>query len=235
MRNTLRSNKKKEVLRRLEEERFERRLRSSEKRRGRLRRVSGYRRSRYQVTERGRISRDTGWVDLRLPDTLDLINQFEETVEFISAIRRNALTWRRKVRLLFDEVKVIRPAALLMLLAQIQECWLLQGPHHVTGTYPTDSRLERMMDATGFFKLLGVASRVAPKKQSKRSVEYIEFISDVRMERGAARKLRESLLSDGMSMNIVARKKLFRAISEAMLNEKWPRKFEQHDKWKLRA
>lgn len=193
-------------------------MESREKRKARLRRYSGFRPSRFQVSDVRGLSRGQGWVDLRLPDTLDLVGRFEETTEFVNTIRYTAITQRRRVRLLFDQVKTIRPAALLLLLAQIHECRLVFGPRHVTGTYPEDPKLERMMHATGFFALLGVVSRVEAKARRRGSVEYIEFISGERMERGAAKELRESLLGESVSMNIVARKKLFRAISEAMLN-----------------
>ena len=212
-------NKYRYVLKRLEIERFQRRLVSDEKRKIRFRARSGHFQSRFEVREKIRgLPTNKGWANLRVPPILDLIANFEEAAEFVKSIRRTALGERRKVRLLFDEVKQIRPAALLLLLAEIHHCRLTQGLNRVTGTYPTNKRLERMMDATGFFKLLGVASRILKPKNSTRTIEYIEFVSDVRLARDAARKLRQSLLGEELSMNLLSRKKLFRAISEAMIN-----------------
>jgi len=211
-------HKDREVQIRLEVERFESRLESARKRKNRFRRLSGHRLSQFEVVlPAPQVNRGPRWINLRLPKVLDLITNFEETADFVHEMCSIALGEGRPVRLLFDEAKQIKPTALLLLLAELHRCRLVKGASRVTGTYPEDERLERMMDATGFFGLLGVVSRVE-KRTQVRNVEYIKFISEDKLDEHVPKTLRQSLLGEDISMNIIARKKLFRALSEAMIN-----------------
>jgi hypothetical protein len=151
-----------------------------------------------------------------VPQTLCLDTNYDQTVEYIRSIRQLALGRRQAVRLVFDEVKTIKASALLLLLAEIHRCRLARGPHLVTGTYPKSERLERMLCAIGFFEILGVRNRIKVKQSYP--MNYIKFASARSLKEHQARKLRSDLLGDKISMEVKARKKLQRAITEAMLN-----------------
>lgn len=157
-------------------------------------------------------------IDLMVPEELDLIKNFDETTEFIHDIRTIALKEKRPVRLVFDNVKRIKPAALLLLLAELHRARLIHGPIRVTGTYPKEKRLEKMLSATGFFSILGVAPRNKNKTNTQYPLEYIKFVSEDRTTQGTARRLREQLFGDVVTIEPKPRRQLSRAIDEAMLN-----------------
>lgn len=154
---------------------------------------------------------------INLPPTLDLVTHFEDTARVIRDIRRITLRGKRPARLDFSQVRVLKPSALLVLLAEIHRCRLLQNRHQLTGTYPIDPKVERMLDATGFFKLLGIKSRIK-RKPSKYPMEYVGFLSAKSEVKGTIKKFRESLLGTTITMSIQARSRLYRGITEAMLN-----------------
>lgn len=154
--------------------------------------------------------------DLMVPELMCLDTNYEETVEFVEVLRRLAFTQRRKVRLIFERTKTLKASALLLLLAEIHRCRITRGRNLVTGTYPSNPRIERMLCAIGFFDILKVKNRISVKKTYPMS--YIKFASAKRLMEHQARKLRADLLGDKISMEVMARKKLQRAITEAMLN-----------------
>jgi hypothetical protein len=156
------------------------------------------------------------WADLHVPSTLCLETNFDETVRFIREVRTMALWYKRPVRIMFDDVKAIKPSAMLLLLAEIHRCRLVRGARMVTGTYPNDVRLERMLCAMGFFDILGVRERVLVKRTYP--MNYIRFASASRLKEHQARQLRSELLGDKIVMQPKPRKRLQRAITEAMLN-----------------
>ncbi len=165
---------------------------------------------------RGEVT-DTGHEVVTLPATLDLVSHFEETAAVVRAIRRITLREKRSLLLDFTNVRSVKPSALLLLLAEIHRGRLIHGRSRLTGTYPKDPRIERMLDAIGFFKLLGVKSRVINTIR-KFPMEYVGFHSDIREVKGTVRRFRESLLGTTILMSTQARIRLYRAVSEAMLN-----------------
>lgn len=154
-----------------------------------------------------------------LPQNLDLISDYEETAKVIKEISFISLVEKRPIFLNFDDVKTIKPEALLLLLAETNRCRLIHGSDKVTGNYPNEARIERMLDGTGFFKLLGVASRL--KKRPKRyPLEYVEFVSHTDEVKGTVRKFREALLGTTITLSPKAKGRLYRSLTEAMLNVK---------------
>lgn len=163
------------------------------------------------------IARQGRSIALHLPTVLDLIGNFAETAEFVADLRRAARTTQRRVELHFDRVERIRPAALLLLLAELQRCRLMHGHQRVTGTYPNDAKLERMLEATGFFNQIKVRHR-NPEPARDYPVDHIKVISDLRVDGREVAGLREQLFGPNVVMPDVARSGLFRALSEAMTN-----------------
>lgn len=214
-----------ELIRRLETERFERRLTSAQKRKFR-----NWKQSRGVATSKlpaaSRFTRKTplpgiGEQDdhllLDVPKTLDLVSNYDETAEFIRDMRRAVLNQNRRVMLVFNEAERIRPAALLLLLSEIHRCRLSHSPTMVTGTYPQSPQLERLMCRTGFFKLLNVKE---PSNIKSRTfpVEYIEFRSNNKLDTAEPKRLRTELLGDSITMQPKVRSRLYRALTEAMIN-----------------
>lgn len=192
---------------------FLRRCRSASKAKQRNR-TGGHYSSRFTIPRVGKRAQD--WVDLMVPETMCLDTNYDETVQFVREIRMLALAQRRPVRLVFDGAKVIKASALLLLLAEMHRCRTARGPHLVTGTYPRNQKLERMLCAMGFFDILSVKNRIAVKQSYPMS--YIKFATARRLKEHQARQLRADLLGDKILMDVKARKKLQRAITEAMLN-----------------
>jgi hypothetical protein len=191
---------------------FRRRQRSREKAKQR-RRLGTHFTSRFAAPKSQQVSK---WVDLLVPEIMCLDSNYDETVQFVRDLKVFALERRRPVRLDFENAKVIKASALLLLLAEMHRCRMVRGPSLVTGTYPKNQKLERMLCAMGFFDVLKVRNRIAVKQSYP--MRYIKFATDRRLKEHQARKLRADLLGEKISMDVIARKKLQRAITEAMLN-----------------
>lgn len=214
-----------EILWRIESGRFERRLVSARKRRLRNREESRGTSSpgRPSTSKFSRISPLPGIGEyddhlvLDVPKNLDLVRNYAETAEFIRDMRRSVLHHNRRVYLVFNDAERIRPAALLLLLAEIHRCRLSHGPNMVTGTYPNNPNLERLMCRTGFFKLLNVKERTTLKVRGF-PVEYIEFRSNNKLDTAEPKRLRTELLGDSITMHPKVRSRLYRSLTEAMIN-----------------
>ena len=158
----------------------------------------------------------TNWTDLIVPKTLCLETNYDETVGLLKNLRTVALKERRPVRLVFDETKHITASALLRVLAEIHRCRLVRGAHLVSGTYPTEEKLERMLSAMGFFEILGVRNRLSINRTHP--MNYIKFASSDKLVEHQSRHLRTELLGEKIEMQNRAKMSLQRAITEAMLN-----------------
>lgn len=226
----------------VQEKRFRRRLRSKQKRRIRNR-IAGSGRAlpvrSYQARDTiGHVRSD--YFDIAVPTRLDLVQDLLGTVAFVRSFWQSVVAQKNRVRLVFEETKSIQPSALLLLLAYLHRARLIYGNDHVTGTYPRSPSLERSFQDTGFFGLLGVRARKSYSKTRKVSSKYIPFASGTKLEKGASRTLREALLDPGITMDVKARKRLFRAVSEAMLNvaqhaypENYPSHIKVRNRWWL--
>jgi hypothetical protein len=152
-----------------------------------------------------------------LPNNLDLMNKFEEVAYITRQMRRLVLKEKKSAILDFSDVKTLKPAAMLLLLAEIHRCRLIYGPDHITGTYPTEPRIERMLNCTGFFSLLDVAPR-RKTRRAKYPMEYVDFVSNTHEVKGTIKDFREKLLGTSIAMTPQAKNKLYRVLTEAMLN-----------------
>lgn len=219
-------NSNKEILRRLEAKRFERRLHSKEKKLARNRCETGSPHKARTPKEESRFHRGIArGVDkdaprriiLEVPKVLDLTTNYDETAEFVRDIRIAVLRQKHFLLLDFNLTERIYPTALLLLLAEIHRCRLLHGNDRVTGTYPKSQALERLFIRTGFFELLGVKPKIKASAMSY-PMEYIRFHSDRRLDASMPRRLREELLGDKVAMHPKAGRRLYRALTEAMIN-----------------
>ncbi|MDP3655169.1 MAG: hypothetical protein Q8R67_26215 [Rhodoferax sp.] len=205
------------LLHRLELERFERRLRQKNKKHLKNKADSqGERPSPRIQTRHGNWKTKTQWVDCTVPAEMDLGQNRNESCDFVRTVREKVLAGSR-LRLVFDDCKTIKLSALVLLLAQIHKLRLEFSADHITGTYPENARLERLLTQSGFFKLLKVKSRPKEKTQSKLT-RFIVFKSDQRPNSSEIPLLRSELLGDDLQMPSLIAKRIFRALSEAMTN-----------------
>lgn len=209
-----------QIQRRLEFERHSHNLYEKQKRQDKRRSISGQQKSGISHKRRKKNTFDQTQAfleEIPLPNNLDLITSFEEVAKITREIRRIALRDKKSLVLNFDLVRSLKPAALLLLLAEIHRCRLIHGAERVTGNYPNEPRIERMLDATGFFKLLGVVPR-NKAKLNKYPMEYVDFVSNIHEVKGTVKTFREKLLGTSITMTPSAKSRLYRVISEAMLN-----------------
>jgi hypothetical protein len=201
------------LLRNLERVRFERRLLQKHKKyhKRKLLSTTGSR-----ASAPSKAKRKEKWVDLAAPVDIDLQQNRDEICKFIKTVREQVRAGVR-LRLLFDNCNSIKLSALMLLLAQIHKLRLEYGPQNLTGTYPKNKRVERLLDRSGFYKLLGVKSRpdlIAVSKLNR----YIRFKSDQKPNSEEIPNLRKELLGDDLQMPTTVAKLIFKALSEAMTN-----------------
>jgi hypothetical protein len=203
------------VLLNLEAERFERRLRQKEKKLLKNRKFSQKKITPTETRHRTRVNKGA-WIELDAPLEIDLELNRNETCEFINELR-DLVRFGSKVRIGFEECRSIKLSGLVLLLAQIHKLRIQYGQEHITGTYPKNPRIERLLSDSGFYKLLHVKSR-KNSSQSSKLTRYLPFKSDQKPNSSEIPKLREELLGEDLSMPGEIKRKIFRALSEAMTN-----------------
>jgi anti-sigma regulatory factor (Ser/Thr protein kinase) len=229
-------------LRRLIEERFESNLESKRKQEARRRLET--RRAQYEAAKRlkegiepnksvvavrrklkgeakrktARLKQRKAHYDLFVPETLDLFTQYDQTASFLAEIRNVALRKRRNLRLVFDDAKHILPGAMLCLVAECYRCRNIDTKNpRVTGNYPADPGVTRILQDIGFFDLLEVHNPLPPQSDNF-PLEYIKVSSGNRAVGEQAERLKVALLGDEIHMDSVASTKLYRGLTEAMTN-----------------
>lgn len=203
-----------EILRRMEKRVHE--LRLEEKARKIARRANPeplqFRYPRHGVNS---VGRRFDWLEIKVPDHLSFsFSKRNATCVFFceieSAVRRGS-----RVSLIFAETKVIAIDALTYLLALIQKIRWYHGQNAITGTYPASRKVERLLTDSGFYKILGVKSRIKFKPSS---IRYVKYRSDTKLLGEHIEILRQDLLGDDFQLDKVIARKLVRAIKEAMSN-----------------
>jgi hypothetical protein len=206
-------------LRRLELERFEHRLTSKLKRTKKNRKRSGgsATATAFSASDKKRTYKRTeSWIDVPVPNAIDLHSNREATCDFIQQVREEVRSGKR-LRLVFDSCETIRLSALVLLLAQIHKLRMQYGSTHLTGTYPKSSRLERLLSESGFYGLLGVKSRSNRPSKSKLT-RYVKFKSEQKPNSQEIPNLRNELLGNDLKMPKPIASRVFRGVSEAMTN-----------------
>lgn len=160
---------------------------------------------------------DSGRVRIDLPVELDLNSSHDDLADVLRKIRRSVLRYKKSVTLHFEGIKKIKPSALLLVTAEIHRCRMIRGKRNVTGTYPTDPNIERILEDSGVFNLIGVNAR-NKRKPKVFPMEYIDFISETSKVEGQVSRFRESILGKDINMSPHVRSRFYRALTEAMLN-----------------
>jgi len=187
--------------------------------------------SKFAVQSVPGLPKNDGYQNILVPAVLDMTQEDDETLALVRDIRKLVLGRNKPVRLVFDVAEDIKPDSLLILLAEIHRCRLIHGDSMLTGTYPKKgSKLEKIFHSTGFFKLLGVKSRIlrGPKRFP---VDYVKFISDIRPPKDLSKQFRKALFGEEIEVELNIRRQLVRAIGEAVVNvgqHAYP-KYSRHD------
>lgn len=158
-----------------------------------------------------------GFLQIELPERIDWTSSYAEICGVIRAIRRYGLREKKPIFLVFNKVKHVSPSALLMLAAEIHRCRKILGSKHIIGNYPLEKKVEIILEDFGFFKLLGIKNRNKSQRKNY-PMEYIDFVSHIHEVKGTVRNFREALLGTAIEMSAPAKGRLYRALTEAMLN-----------------
>lgn len=209
-----------EILRRIEERRFDKRLaeKAGKKLRNRRNSSAGVLSKSIVSTPKGTARGGQKWHDLNVPKNLDLGSAKTDTcnlfVQLRTLVRRGL-----RVRLIFMDTEQIAPEALIFMLGQVQRLRLEYGDAHVTGTYPNSKKIERLLEESGFFHVLGVKKRGAVVRRSN-ATRYLQCKSNTEIVGSEIPKIRDELLGSDLKMPQPIGKKVFRALTEAMTNVK---------------
>lgn len=209
-----------EILKRLEQRRFDKRLAEKAGRKLRNRqRSKGEVPHRYQSgVARGTARGGQKWHDLDVPKILDLVTARNDTCGLFSELR-SLVRRGLRVRLIFMDTEQIAPEALIFMLGQVQRLRLEYGDAQVTGTYPLSKKIERLLEESGFFQVLGVKKRGVVVRRSN-ATRYLKCKSNTEIVGSEIPKIRDELLGSDLKMPLPIGKKVFRALTEAMTNVK---------------
>jgi hypothetical protein len=98
-------------------------------------------------------------IPILIPEQLSLRDNHQETIDAVRMLRDTVLIGRRPTYLCFDKVRILEPAATLLLVAEIFRCRQLRkwrGGETVIGNYPLTSEPFFQLREMGFYRLLSV-------------------------------------------------------------------------------
>lgn len=162
-------------------------------------------------------------IPIMVPEVFSLRDNHQETVQTVKTLRDIVLLGREPVQLYFDKLKLLEPAAALLLVAEIFRCRQLRkwrGGHTVLGNYPVDRDIFFKLRELGFFRLLSIDGHeaVVDTRPAMPRPNYLRFqtMSSVHPELAATFC---DLVSQGaFAMSILARNRMTAALKEAMGN-----------------
>lgn len=156
------------------------------------------------------------WLDIDAPTNIDLFEHRSEVCHFVKTITKN-VRGKIPVRIGFHACSTIKLSGLLYIISHIHRLRLSFGPGKITGTYPTNEKVERLLASTGVYALLKVKPRNLSIRQSN-ITRYIKFKSDKTPNSHEIPSLRNELLGNSLQMPSAIGRLIFRALSEAMIN-----------------
>lgn len=113
-----------------------------------------------------------------LPLVLDIVDDVNanDFLRLLTSIRESVLPNKfKRVVLDFASLASISPEAALIMLAEIQRCRLYCARRsQLTGTYPRDHQVSRLLDEIGFFEALGIKPPVLPVELNTRRYVKVE-------------------------------------------------------------
>lgn len=154
-----------------------------------------------------------------VPEVLSFADNHTATCALLNDIREKGLIGRSQIMLHFAHVRVVEPAATLVLVAEIHRLRSLRGYRAVGGTYPPDREVYDLLTEMGFYRLIEVVEPQAPRPVSDpgRPV-FLRFQSSNRFDAELPDQFVGVVERQVMAMNEVARGRLVGAMKEAMQN-----------------
>lgn len=160
---------------------------------------------------------------LILPETLSFRENFAETSATIDVIRAKALNENTPVFIHFDRVRLLEPAAALVLVAEVYRCQKLRvfrSGRFISGNYPVDAAVHEQLRGMGFFKLLGIAENVSQLTENGNIGQpiFLKFVTGTRVENEFIDRFVSVVENHIVQLSEIARARLVGAIIEAMGN-----------------
>ena len=160
---------------------------------------------------------------LRPPSVLDLVDNYDESLAFLMAIRGNTETFHpetgAKLRLFSDfaALKEIAPGAGLVLAAELDRRRIVTGRRPRSLDADWEPAVRAYFDQAGLFELLGITPQIITSEAQTSSLHAVRFVRgrSVRGQIGAA--LRDQLEAL-CGKKIGPRTTVYEAISEAIAN-----------------
>ena len=154
-------------------------------------------------------------VELVLPETIDLEENFEKVASFLTVLRR--LRGRRLRRLGFERIRFISPSAALVLASEVDK-WMQITKRRITAQVKTwHPDITRLLFEMGYFELLGLNDPEI--LASKKNTSFLKFVRGDKSEQDPGkvaqglRKRIEELVGEP-----IAKSELFDGLSEAITN-----------------
>jgi hypothetical protein len=154
---------------------------------------------------------------LKVPENLSIVENYEETMEFINSIKRTVFEDDLFIFLDFSGCKSISSETCVVLAAEIDRC-KRKVSDSVTGSYPSNPEVYFFLNEIGFFELLKI-------RASKPMFDDQDDIQAVRLQSGsdAPEQLMKGMKElfykeDEITPHTSFSLKVYRALTEAMGN-----------------
>ena len=155
--------------------------------------------------------------NIECPATLNLSADYQETMDFLRAVRLLARELQSNFMVDFTSLKEITPAAALLLVAEFDR-W--RGRSKAGRLRPIDLEnwtpsVRRRLKEMGFFDVLGAKCDIVDEPQAGED-RYLRFLSGIGTGGASAKSLRESI--EELGPRIADRDSLYGGLTEAMTN-----------------
>ena len=163
------------------------------------------------------------FVDVDIPQVFSLRENYSETIAVIDKLRTQVIDNCKPVLLLFDNVKSIEPAAILILAAEIERCRRFRRLNRgliINGTYPSEMDVFLQLREMGFYKLIGVPERseIPDDRESVDRPRFLKFFTFSQVLAGMAAQLSDLFSVGAFAMTDLVRGRMTGALKEAMGN-----------------
>lgn len=170
------------------------------------------------------IADDARLTEISLPARLCLRTNYDETVSSIATIRETILGLGHQVKLHFDNVIELDPAAALLLTAEAYRCRHLRtqsAQRLQLGTYPADVEVLLQLREMGFFKLMhvdGLETDYPDNRGIEGRAHFLPFYTFRKVEAEVAAKIADLIAVTCVKMDVASKRRMTGALKEAMGN-----------------
>lgn len=175
--------------------------------------------------------KQAGRLHLNVPAHMSLLENYEETVEFINTIKRIVFEDGLFVFLNFFTCNNISFETCVVLAAEIDRC-TRKIPNSVTGSYPKDPHVYFFLNEMGFFHLLNIRAS-KPIFDDETEIKTVRLQSGLDNPENLMRGIKELFYTeDGEKPQSHYSGNIFRALTEAMGNSiehGYPEKFQEQN------